>query len=283
MRPVIEKNRFGLRHVFYIIIITICIVAIGIGVYMQFFKDEKLGVIFGITKEKEDQELKELQENFFNSFTNDLEIINNYSGSVKKIKNEEDIVILAFNKQEQKENYTMDIKIPYFNIKAENAINLNQKIKNVFKNKADSVASSTSDVNIIYNVKYKAYLNKSVLSLVILSELKEGDSNQRIIVMTYNYNLENDSEVTINDIIKDKNLDTKQANEYIKNTVDNSQDENLKLRDLGYPIDVRDSNSKEYKIENAKYFFLGTNGYLYVVYPYGNKELTSEMDFVIIR
>ena len=51
MRPVIEKNRFGVRHVVYIIMITICVIAIGFGVYMQFFKDEKLGVILGITKE----------------------------------------------------------------------------------------------------------------------------------------------------------------------------------------------------------------------------------------
>ena len=283
MRPVIEKSRFGIRHIIYIIMITICVVAIGIGVYMQFFKDEKLGIIFGITKETEDQELKTLQENFFNIFTNDIEIVNDYSGNVQKIKEDGDLVILATNTQEQQKKYTMDLKIPYFNIKEDNAINLNQKIKNIFKDKSESVANSTSDVNVIYNVKYKAYLNNNILSLVILSELKEGDNNQRIIVLTYNYNLETNSEVSINDIISNKNTDIKQANQHIKNTVDNSQKENLKLRDLGYPIDVRDSNSEEYKIENAKQFFQGQNGYLYVLYPYGNKEFTSEMDIVIIR
>jgi len=283
MRPVIEKNRFGVRHIIYIIMIIICVIAIGIGVYMQFFKDEKLGVIFGITKETEDQELKTLQENFFSIFTNDIEIVNDYSDNVKKIKEDEDLVVLATNTQEQQEKYTMDLKIPYFNIKEDNAINLNQKIKNIFKDKSDSVANSTSDVNVIYNVKYKAYLNNNILSLAILSEFKEGDNNQRIIVLTYNYNLESNSEVSINDIISNKNIDIKQANQYIKNTVDNSQKENLKLRDLGYPIDVRDSNSEEYKIENAKQFFQGQNGYLYVLYPYGNKEFTSEMDIVIIR
>ena len=46
---------------------------------------------------------------------------------------------------------------------------------------------------------------------------------------------------------------------------------------------MRDSNSDEYKIENAKNYYLGDNGYLFLVYPYGNKELTSEMDLVIIR
>ena len=283
MRPVIEKNQFGLRHIVYIIMITICVVAIGIGVYMQFFKDEKLGVIFGITKENEDQELKELQEKFFNIFTNDIEIINEYSGKVNKIKEDGDIVILAYDLQDQKENYAMDVKIPYFNIKAENAVKLNQRIKNVFKDKSENVATSTTNINTIYNVKYKAYLNNNILSLVILSELKEGENNQRIIVMTYNYNIENDSEATINDLILNKNIDTKQANEHIKKVINNSQEENLKLRELGYPIDVRDTNSEEYKIENAKKFFMGQNGYLYVLYPYGNKEYTSEMDIVIFR
>ena len=36
MRPVIEKNKFEPRHVAYIIIIVICVIAIGVGVYMQF-------------------------------------------------------------------------------------------------------------------------------------------------------------------------------------------------------------------------------------------------------
>ena len=65
MRPVIEKKKFELRHILYIIMISICIIAIGTGVYLQFFKDEKLGVIFGFTREKDDVELKDLQENCF--------------------------------------------------------------------------------------------------------------------------------------------------------------------------------------------------------------------------
>ncbi len=38
MRPVMEKKRgFELRHVVYIIILIVCLIAIGIAVYMQFF------------------------------------------------------------------------------------------------------------------------------------------------------------------------------------------------------------------------------------------------------
>ena len=283
MRPVIEKKKFELRHILYIIMITICVVAIGIGVYMQFFKDEKLGVIFGITRENEDIELKQLKESFINIFSNDIEVITEYSGSIQKVKEDNDYVLSAYDKQEQNDKYSVDIKIPYFNIKEEETMKLNQKIKSIFEEKFKSVMTSTSNDNIIYNVKYKAYLNNNILSLVILSELKEGNSNQRVIIKTYNYNLSEKRVATINDIINNKNLDVKQANDSIKSTVDNSQEENLKLRELGYPIDVRNSDSDEYKLENAKNFFIGEKGYLFIIYPYGNNEATSEMDIVIIR
>ena len=59
MRPVMEKRGFELRHVVYIIILIVCLIAIGIAVYMQFFKDEKIGLILGITKEQEDEEIKQ--------------------------------------------------------------------------------------------------------------------------------------------------------------------------------------------------------------------------------
>ena len=212
-----------------------------------------------------------------------MNIIKNYDGTIQKIKEDKDIITDVYNLQEQNENYNVELKIPCFNIKSDSAVKINQKIKEIFYGKSKSVISSTSTDNTIYNVKYKAYMNDNILSLVILSELKEGDNNQRIIIKTYNYDLKENKEATINDIILSHNIDTKQANSLIKNIIDSSQDENLKLRDLGYPIDVRDSNSDEYKIENAKNYYLGDNGYLFLVYPYGNKELTSEMDLVIIR
>lgn len=283
MRPVIEKNRFGVRHVVYIIMITICIIAIGIGVYMQFFQDEKLGVILGITKEEEDIELKKLKDNFFNIFSNNIDVLEAYDGKITKIKEDMEIIVTAYNKEEQGENYNINLKIPYFNIKSEEAIKINREIQSTFKDKFESINLSKLENSIIYNVKYKAYINKNILSLVILSELKEENSNQRIIIQTYNYNLNENKLVTIAEIIQNKNIDINQANQTIKETIDSSQDENIKLKELGYEVDLRDSNSEEYKIQNAGQFFVGEKGYLYIVYPYGNKEFTSEMDLIIFR
>ena len=173
MRPVIEKNRFGVRHVVYIIMITICVIAIGFGVYMQFFQDEKLGVILGITKEEEDAEIKNLKENFFNIFSNNIDVLETYDGKIAKIKEDMDIIVTAYTKEEQGENYSINLKIPYFNVKSEEAVKINKEIQSTFVNKVESVSSSKSENSIIYNVKYKAYIHKNILSLAILSELKE--------------------------------------------------------------------------------------------------------------
>ena len=163
MRPVIEKNRFGVRHVVYIIMITICVIAIGFGVYMQFFQDEKLGVILGITKEEEDTELNNLKDNFFNIFSNNIDVLEAYDGKITKIKEDMEVVVTAYTKEEQGENYSINLKIPYFNVKSEEAVKINKEIQSTFVNKVESVSSSKSENSIIYNVKYKAYINKNIL------------------------------------------------------------------------------------------------------------------------
>ena len=80
-----------------------------------------------------------------------------------------------------------------------------------------------------------------------------------------------------------KNISTADANNTIKNEVNSAQEQNIKLSELGYNVNIRDVESSEYKIENAKEFFIGENGYLYIVYAYGNDSFTSEMDIVIFR
>lgn len=283
MRPVIEKRGFEMRHIIYIVILVVCLIAIGIAVYMQFFKEEKIGVIFGITQQKEDEEVKQLEENFINIFDNNINVINQYNGNIEKIKNEEDVVLVMYNVQEQQESYTLDLKIPFFNINSDTAKKCNQQIKEIFKDKSESIVSSNGRKNIIYNVKYKAYENNNILSLVILSELKEGTSNERIIIQTFNYNLSTNELINISEFIKSKAIDINSANDRIKNEINKSQEQNIKLSELGYNVTVRDTSKDEFKIENASEYFLGENGYLYVLYPYGNSEFTSEMDVIIFK
>ena len=280
MRPVIEKEGFKIRHIIYIVVIIICIVAIGIAVYMQFFRDEKLGVILGITNNEEEDNSE--KENFLNIFDNTLTIVANYDGNVNKILKDEDIIINN-NTQEQTERYTLDIRIPYFNINSNVARELNNEIRDTFDAKSQSIINSNDENNVIYNVKYKAYEYNNILSLVVLSELKEGNNNQRIIIQTYNYNLKENKIVTIDEILEQKQIDSSYANDKIKDEIYKSQEQNIKLSDLGYNTNIRDSDADMYKIENAKEFFIGDNGKLYIVYAYGNSEYTSEMDIVIFE
>lgn len=281
MRPVIEKEGFKIRHIIYIVVIIICIVAIGIAVYMQFFRDEKLGVILGITNNEEEDNSE--KENFLNIFDNILTIVANYDGNVSKILKDEDIIINTNNTQEQTENYTLDIRIPYFNINSSVARELNNEIRDTFDAKSQSIRNSNDENSVIYNVKYKAYEYNNILSLIVLSELKEGNNSQRIIIQTYNYNLKENKLVTIDEILEQKQIDPSYANDKIKDEIDKSQEQNIKLSDLGYNTNIRDSNEDMYKIENVNEFFIGDNGKLYIVYAYGNSEYTSEMDIVIFE
>ena len=43
----------------------------------------------------------------------------------------------------------------------------------------------------------------------------------------------------------------------------------------------RDLNSDMYKVEFSNVYFLTDDGYVYIVYPYGNTAYTNEMDIVI--
>lgn len=282
MRPVIEKQGFKAIYIVYIALAILCIIAIGIAVYMQFFKDEKIGVVLGITK-KEDKEYNELKENFTNIFTNNLTKENMYTGKIKKIRENEDIVFSAYNVQEQKDNYTINIQLPFFNINSDTAKEINKELTRSFKEKSEQIMKSNTEEKKIYTIKYKAYVNNEILSMVILSELKEGNNNQRIIFKSYNYNLATNKQVDINELIQLKNIDKTNANKKIKEEIEKSQEQNTKLAELGYNTITRDATSDTYKIENAKEFFLGDKGYLYIIYPYGNKEYTSEMDIVIIK
>lgn len=282
MRPVIEKQGFKAIYIVYIALAILCIIAIGIAVYMQFFKDEKIGVVLGITK-KEDKEYSELKENFTNIFTNNLTKENMYTGEIKKIRENEDIVFSAYNVQEQKDNYTINIQLPFFNINSDTAKEINKELTKSFKEKSEQIMESNTEEKKIYTIKYKAYVNNEILSMIILSELKEGNNNQRIIFKSYNYNLATNKQVDINEIIQLKNIDKTNANKKIKEEIEKSQEQNTKLAELGYNTITREATSDTYKIENAKEFFLGDKGYLYIIYPYGNKEYTSEMDIVIIK
>lgn len=273
----IEKT----RKVVYLLIFLICMVAIGIALYYQYYKDEKLGVIFGITDEQSEreEELSELKANFNSIFDNTLSEKQNVKYS--KIDEEKDVIYDQYTNTEQNDNYTLDVNLPLININSNITDQYNKEIKSVFQKKAESIIAKNSSIHTIYTVKYKAYVINNILSLVIRSELKEGANSQRVIIQTYNYNLTTDKEVKLSELLDIKNISKFEANKQIKTEIEKKKEQNEQLKELGYNMYIREYNSEIHDIENTTEFFIDEEGNLYLVYAYGNNDYTSEIDIVI--
>ena len=289
MKPVVaQKKKHNLIWVLYVIIFIICILGIGISVYMQFYQDEKMGLIFGradISSEEEDR-YNDLKAEFSSLFTNNIERTQDENFSIEKLSEDYDIIVTAFSYESQEDNYKLNANIPQLNIKKEIPININKQIRDKFKIKAEEIQESENEENTIFTVSYIAYLQQDILSLVIRSELKEGTKNQKIEIVTFNYNLREDKEVSLMELLKLKGINNEDANKKILIDIEKVQSQNDALEEMTSSkgsLYKRDITSEIYKVENAKQFFLGKDGMLYIVYPYGNDEYTSEMDVIILK
>ena len=287
MRPVLPKKNLSYKlWIIYAIIFAICVGGIGLALYRtQYFQDENVGRALGIIdkeSEKEDQ-YNDLKAEFNTIFTNQVENFQDGSVNVEKISDDYDIVVTAYNFKEEKENITIDVAIPYINVQHDSARLFNKQISEKYINRAETLKNQISSMNIIYSVKYKAYIQNNILSLAIRSEYKEGNKSQKISVDTYNYNLIEKRETTINEILSLNKINVLDATKKIREEIKKVQEQNQPLINQGYSFYQRDYNSNEYEVLNCKQFLYGKNQMLYLIYPYGNKEDTSEMDVVIFE
>lgn len=268
------------RNVTYMTILIVCAVAVAIAMY-QFFSEEKLGVIIGVTKD-ENEEINQLRTEFNSLFTNELKIEKiELDQNIKKDEQEKDIVYTGYQKEEKSvNNYSLDVKLPYININSDVTKKFNEKIQKIFENPAEDILQ-TENRNIIYTVNYAAFIENDILSIAIISTFKEDNNVQRTIFKVYNYNIKNNEEATLDDFTTIKNIDKQDLEDTIKFEIKNSQAQTEQLKELGYDIFSRDINDEMYKVENATDYFI-YDGYLYIIYAYGNTNNTSEMDIVII-
>ena len=277
-----EKNKINKRIIIiYSIAIFACILAIVVVIGIQILGNDVVDNFFGVSKitKKTEEEENRLKANFDTLFQNQLE--NNSSCEVKKIDKNKDIVYTNYeNTDKSANNYEMNVNLPYINIKNQSVKDYNENIKNIFQAKAEEVLKSTNS-NVIYTVKYEAYIENNILSLIIYSDLKQDSSAQRIIVQTFNFNLETNKELTLEDIIKIYELDEKTVQDKIDNEIKTEEKKAEDLKALGYNVFTRDTKSDMYKIKNATEFFVHNNN-LYIIYAYGNDKLTSERDIVVM-
>ena len=279
------------RNILYIAIAAICVIAIIVGVYAQVFGDKpkqntiKNEVInTGDDDTATDPEV--LKQEFNSLFNNSFDDQGYDKTSIKKLAGyeEQDVIYAVYRiKEEKDEKYSVNINIPVFNVDGEVASEFNATTQSIFANKAGNVLSNSQSYT-IYDVEYVGYLNENILSLVIKSTLKEGNNPQRIIVQTYNYDITTGKKLTLNEVLEAKGISEKEVNKKIERQVaeanKNAEALSEALASAGQTVYKRDVNNAMYVTDNVNHFFVGLDGQIYIVYPYGNSNFTSEIDII---
>lgn len=253
-------------------IILICSIAIAIGVYAQITRTGS-----SISKQpEENHNYEDLENNFEDIFTNTI----NKEVTAKQDINYDEIIYCAYDIKEEKGNYSISAKIPLFKIENDVTKQINTEIYDTFAKTIVNIVKN-SNTSTTFNLDYVAYVNNNILSLIIRCKYKNGSNPQRNIIQTYNYDVENNKLVDINEIINYKNLNKEDMQNTVIEKIKEENSHVKSISDQGYNVYIRDENNKIYKIDNTPNFFLGKNNYLYLVYAYGNNNYTSEIDLVI--
>lgn len=281
-----KETEIGKKQIIiYISIILICIISIVIAFYVQFYARIDIASLVGLKEKKEfgqktEEEIETLKSNFNTVFINNIENDNDENNG-KKEQQDRKIVYTKYEKKESKINsYDIEVHIPYINIDNEVVKKYNQKIEEIFANKARNILGSENK-NIIYNVEYVANIYDGILSVMVKSNLKEGSNAQKVVIQTYNYDLRNNKEITIDEMLKIKGMDKQLVQNKINDEISEEEKKVEDLKNLGYNIYTRDTSSNMYDLENASEFYV-TEDTLYIIYAYGNQTSTSEMDLVIL-
>ena len=273
------KKQGKKRIAFFAFIIIICTICIGITISIEMNNYYEKEIDNG--EELKNNELYNLDQELFkskfiNSFNNN---IIGESNNIKKIDANKNIIYSNTIKEKVEDRYDLNTNIPYINIENEDIQKYNDEIKNIFETKIGEIKSSNE--NSIYTVDYMANINNNILSLVIKATLKEGENSQRLILKTYNYNLDKNKEVELEELISDKDLKTKEVENKLREEIEKQNKESLELQKLGYNVFIRNVTDDIFDIKNINTFFIDSEGYIYIIYAYGNNNLTTEMDIVV--
>ena len=279
-----KKAKISVKAVIiYTVSIITCIIAViiaGLSIYYGSDELDRLITIGGSSLTQADEEYQLLVSNFDDIFQNHLEEYRT-DVSIQKIDEAQEIVYTYYTKDENKKNsYDMNLNIPYINIDNETIAAYNEEIKRTYEEKAESTLQ-TENENIIYTLQYEATIENDILSLIIRANLKEGSSAQRLIIQTFNYDLRNNKEITLEEMISLKQLNANDVQNKIDAEITSQHQRVEDLRSLGYGVFERNPENEMYKIENSQDFFV-KDGNIYIIYAYGNENMTSEMDLVIV-
>lgn len=279
------------RKIMYIVIIIVCIIAIILGVYYQIFADKivtenMVSEPENIVEDNNADDPEDLLKEFNNLFNNTFNKQGYDTSNIKRFQSLEnkDIVFKAYDIQNEEDGkYSIDIKLPAFNIdNQEIPAGYNSKTQSIFANKVTSIVNDSNQYT-IYNIDYVAYINDGILSVVIKSTLKEGNSPQRNIVLSYNYNIETGESVTLDEVLEKYNISKNEVNKKINTQIKEASKQAEKISEAtGQNVYKRDLSNAMYLTENVSNFLVGKDGTIYIIYAYGNNSLTSEIDIIKI-
>ena len=266
--------------IIYVVSIIFCVVALIIASIIQFMGKDMSNRIFGINRAErvsEETQIK-LEKEFENMFKNDFRGENL---EVEKLDKGKEIVYKDFEKKENtSEDYNINISIPKINIKSEVVGKINSEISNKFKDKFKSIFANKNN-RILYFVEYTSFTEGDILTLVVRTSIKEGSKAQQLMLDTYSYDFKNDKEINIYDEITKLNYDKDEIQKIIKDRIKEEENNSKALQELGYNVYARNSDDEKYLLDNTKCFYI-LNNKLYIIYAYGNQELSTTMDIIII-
>ena len=276
-----ESQKNKKLKIFYMGIIAICVIAVIIAIVLQIFNKNDASQVSKLPQLTEEQK-NQSKDEFYDIFDNKVNYLENNSYKISKVDSNKEIIYIGYKNDNTKINdYELNVNIPYININNDIIEEFNEQIKDIFEKKAKSIINTESN-NVIYTVDYSAYISNNILSLIIRSTLKEGTNPQRDIIQTYNYDLTNQKEYTIDDMLTAKGITKKEANQKIKEAIKEQQKKSEELEKLGYTTYKRDYTSDIYNINNVTECFMGKDNTLYIIYAYGNENNTNEMDVVVM-
>ena len=282
LRRFVSKLTGKNKVIFFVTLFLICVVAICIAIYVQYFykyyDSDPLMLGIHIGAKKTHEEYEDLKENFDDLFINDI-VGDSSNAKADKIVTNQNLVYTYNKVENQDENYyDVDVKIPALNINNQEAKKINEDIIEKFDKKAKEVMTSSEGYT-IYNVDYVAFINKSVISIAVKERAKIGTKGETVTVTTYNYSLPDQKQIDLDDLIKLKETDKTTVQTTISEVIEAKAEKNNEVAEQ-YGGLVRNPEDKMYKVENSKNYFLTDDGYVYIIYDYEEKN-TNEIDIVI--
>lgn len=127
------------RIIIFSVIVIICFIAIGVGLYVQFTENDYKKAIEKTNSGSEisEDEISKLKNNFDNIFQNDITGVNN---NIQKKDESLDVVYTSAQKVELIPNkYDLDVQIPQINLEDSQIQKCNTEIKSLFQNKTANI------------------------------------------------------------------------------------------------------------------------------------------------